>query len=178
MSFSCFCLFDIDSHVLPENTLIYFPTSKCRIKKSSKRHLKNIKKVWILRHFISSSSHSALNKKKKERNASLCTRCHFIFQFPETWKQLFFLKKTNLIRLFFLFFHSFLTNSFSMSINWNVLLWNIGIFNKMDQSRCETWTLLTNNLVLFSPFPIHQFHNRKKKSNKIIYKNIRKKMKL
>ena len=120
---------------------------------------------------------SAWNK-KKERNASLCTRCHFIFQFPETWKQLFFLKKTNLIRLFFLFFHSFLTNSFSMSINWNVLLWNIGIFNKMDQSRCETWTLLTNNLVLFSPFPIHQFHNRKKKSNKIIYKNIRKKMKL
>jgi hypothetical protein len=116
----------------------------------------------ILKHFISSSSHFGLKKKKETPVSALGVI--FYFNFRKHENNFSFLKKqTNLIRFFFLFFHSFLTNSFSMSINWNVLLWNIGIFNKMDQSRCETWTLLTNNLVLFSPFPIHQFHNRKKK---------------
>jgi hypothetical protein len=36
----------------------------------------------------------------------------------------------------------------------------------MDQSRCETWTLLTNNLVLFSVFPLIINFTTEKKSKK------------
>ena len=38
-----------------------------------------------------------------------------------------------------------------MSINWNVSLWNIGIFNKMDQIQVRDLTLLTKTSHVLAP---------------------------
>lgn len=68
---------------------------------------------------------------------------------------LFFIFNAHL--LFSLFFSPIVLKlTLSMSINWNVLLWNIGIFNKMDQSRCAIWTLLINTHIPLSSLTFSQ----------------------
>lgn len=104
---------------------------------------------------------------KRKKNPPVSALGVFYISISGTMKNKLIFPLKKIWSIFSLFFHSlFPTNSFSMSINWNVLLWNIGIFNKMDQSRCETWTLLTNNLVLFSVFPLIINFTTEKKSKK------------
>lgn len=118
-----------------------------------------------------------LNRFVFRKCASFRTRCILFFIFRKKNKQNKQIKFSSILETlcktfsFLFFFSLFLTLIFfslsffppiilkltlSMSINWNVLLWNIGIFNKMDQSRCAIWTLLINTHIPLSSLTFSQ----------------------